>query len=86
MEAALAPGARPADRGASAAAPWVGPERLGPIPAHLEDRAREILAAQRDEIERLQNEQRTVGQHLAVLRSVPSRRSDGRSVYLDVTS
>ena len=86
MEAELAPGSRRAAGDAPAPAPWVGPERLGPIPPHLEDRAREILAAQRDEIERLQDEQRTVGQHLAVLRSVPSRRSDGRSVYLDVTS
>ena len=86
MEAELASASRLATDTASAPAAWVGPERLGPIPPHLEDRAREILAAQRDEIERLQEEQRTVGQHLAVLRSVPSRRSDGRSVYLDVTS
>jgi hypothetical protein len=86
MEAELVPGSRRAADDTPAPAPWVGPERLGPIPPHLEDRAREILAAQRDEIARLQDEQRTVGQHLAVLRSVPSRRSDGRSVYLDVTS
>jgi hypothetical protein len=86
MEAELVPTARTATDPVSAPTPWVGPERLGPIPPHLEDRAREILAAQRNEIERLQEEQRTVGQHLAVLRSVPSRRSDGRSVYLDVTS
>lgn len=85
MEAELDIAGRPTS-GALTVEPWVGPEHLGPIPAHLEDRAREILAAQRDEIGRLQDAQRTVGQHLAVLRSVPSRRSDGRSVYLDVTS
>lgn len=86
MEAELSPATRHTPDAVPTPAPWVGPERLGPIPPHLEDRAREILAAQRDEIARLQDEQRTVGQHLAVLRSVPSRRSDGRSVYLDVTS
>jgi hypothetical protein len=85
MEAELAIAGRPAV-GASMAEPWVGPEHLGPIPAHLEDRARQILAAQREEIARLQDEQRTVGRHLAVLRSVSFRRGDGRSVYLDVTS
>jgi hypothetical protein len=80
MEAELAGAADSAD-----ADPWVAPEDLGPIPEYLKDRARGVVASQRARIERLGEEQRIIGQHLTVLRSLPSRRTAGPSVYLDVT-
>lgn len=70
----------------SEAAPaWVAPAGLGALPPYLEQRVRDILARQRVEIGRLEDEQRTVGRHLEMLRSVPPVRGGGQPVYLDVT-
>lgn len=59
---------------------------LGPIPAELIPRAREIAGRQRDAIARLAAERRTIDLHLTALRAIPTARTLGDSVYLDTTS
>lgn len=58
---------------------------LGPLPPELEGRARDVQRAQKSAIERVIEARRSIGQHLAALRSVPSARDTDRAVYLDAT-
>jgi hypothetical protein len=69
----------------SRAAEWSTPTRIGPVPTHLVERARRILAEQLAAVLRLEDERTIVGQHLAAVRSVPAIRTQKRAVYLDVT-
>lgn len=59
---------------------------LGPIPVELIPRAREIIRRQRDALARLAAERRTIELHLTALKSIPTTRTLGGSVYLDTTS
>jgi hypothetical protein len=70
---------------AQGAGSWSPPGRIGPIPARLEGRARQLLAAQRAVIDHLQQEQRVTGKHLRMVRAVPQVLGAG-SVYLDTES
>lgn len=63
---------------------WAAPERLGPLPEHLAERARALAAAQQDIAVRLAEARSTAADHLAALRAVPPARQDA-PVYLDVT-
>lgn len=63
---------------------WTGPGDLGPLPRDLTGRASRLLEAQRDGIRDLESVQRTVGQHLAAVRAVPSAQHADRAAYLDV--
>jgi len=73
-----------ADPDAAAHAAWTPPTHLGPLPLHLRERAREVLAGQRESIRNLEEMHRETGRHLAAVRTVP-READGAPVYLDVT-
>ncbi|WP_146752007.1 hypothetical protein [Microbacterium sp. SMR1] len=66
----------------SPAQPWHAPANLGPIPAHLEDRARAILRAQADRARALHAEQDALRGHLDALDRIPQSQPD--AVYLDV--
>ncbi|HET8595677.1 MAG TPA: hypothetical protein VFM07_10545 [Intrasporangium sp.] len=59
------------------------PSGLGPLPAHLADRARALEAAQARVALRLEEIRTTAGQHLAALRAVPSAPAHP-PVYVDV--
>ncbi|MCU1546863.1 MAG: hypothetical protein JWP30_1963 [Homoserinimonas sp.] len=63
---------------------WAAPAYLGPIPFDLRDRASSILAAQREAIERLREQQQVTAQHLTAVRSVPSVHRRDQSIYVDV--
>lgn len=63
---------------------WNMPTGLGVLPAELAERARDLLVNQRKIIGELQQAKRVTLQHLAAVRSVPSARNPGTSVYLDV--
>ncbi len=65
---------------------WVAPGDLGPIPADLEERARDLLVGQDEMIAELRRAQRTTAAHLAALKTVPDSRGAGASVYLDTSS
>ncbi|MBB5640811.1 hypothetical protein [Cryobacterium roopkundense] len=76
----------PADAaGLAPASTWRPPATIGPIPAQLEGRARDLLVCQQKLVRELDAARRTAGQHLAALRTVPPVRELDRSVYLDVT-
>lgn len=66
-------------------AAWKAPRRLGPIPAGQVDRALRLLEVQHDLIRRLETVQRTTGQHLRAIRSVPNTHGGDQAVYLDVS-
>lgn len=66
-------------------APRVAVADLGPLPADLAPRAREVQRAQVSAVERVQKAKRRVLDHLAALKTVPSARVREQSVYLDVT-
>ncbi|MET0859809.1 MAG: hypothetical protein ABW091_02150 [Microbacterium sp.] len=63
---------------------WSPPANAGPLPEHLADRARQIVDAQQRAIASLADDHKSVGRHLAALRTVPSTLPEGQSVYLDV--
>jgi hypothetical protein len=67
----------------TAASTWTAPRDLGPIPAELEGRARELLAGQRELIAELEHTKRATATQLAALRKMPATRPTGASVYLD---
>ncbi|ROQ37337.1 hypothetical protein EDF46_2793 [Frondihabitans sp. PhB188] len=73
--------------GDSAYAPsaWTPQADLGPLPADLVERAREVQDAQKSAIQRVLEARRTVVKHLAALKSVPAARDSDRAVYLDAT-
>jgi hypothetical protein len=62
---------------------WTPPSDLGPIPAELEGRARELLAGQRELIAELEHTKRATVAQLKALRKMPATRPTGASVYLD---
>jgi hypothetical protein len=64
------------------AAGWAPPAGLGPLPAELAPRARDLEAAQQRAIRRMTDEQRRVGAHLDAVDVVAPARS--RAVYLDL--
>lgn len=72
----------------SSAAPmtgrWAAPSTVGPIPAHLERRALDLIAAQQDVLGMLRREQLDIARHLAALHAVPSVSAAPSPVYLDV--
>jgi len=70
---------------AESAVPWQPPARIGPIPAHLQERARDLLLCQRKVMGELNEARRIAGQHLAALRMVPREPELSRSVYLDTS-
>jgi hypothetical protein len=63
---------------------WAPPGNLGPIPAGLQDRARQLLAGQRELIAELERSKRATATQLAALRKIPGRPT-GASVYLDTS-
>ena len=63
---------------------WSPPANAGPLPAHLADRASRLVDAQQRAIASLVDDHKSVGRHLAALRTVPSTLPAGQSVYLDV--
>ena len=67
-----------------AADAWTVPSNIGPIPAELAERARDVLSNQRKIVGELENARRVTLKHLAAVRSVPPARNPGTSVYLDV--
>lgn len=69
---------------AAAHVAWTPPASLGPLPAHLLERANALLAEQNESIRKLEELHRETGRHLAAVRAVP-RLADRQSVYLDVT-
>lgn len=71
--------------GHAPASAWRPPATIGPIPAHLEERARDLVVCQQKLVRELDAARRLAGQHLAALRTVPPARDADRSVYLDVT-
>jgi hypothetical protein len=62
---------------------WKAPQRLGPIPNELVERATKLAAAQQEAIRELRADMRQNRQEMTFLDAVPTRAS-GRSVYLDV--
>lgn len=62
---------------------WVPPEGLGPLPAHLAERASALAAAQEEVTAGLAQARSMTAHHLAALRAVPPARHQ-RPVYLDV--
>jgi hypothetical protein len=68
----------------TAASTWTPPSGLGPIPAELEGRARELLAGQRELIAELERARCATAAQLVSLRKVPATRPTGASVYLDI--
>jgi hypothetical protein len=82
------PGEHDAGRAARAGLPpavvrWAAPERLGPLPEHLAERARALEAAQHDLAARLVEARSNAATHLGALRAIPVQRQDA-PVYLDV--
>jgi hypothetical protein len=67
-------------------AEWAAPGDIGPIPAELQARAREILGGQRELIAELERTKHATAAQLAALRRMPATRPSGASVYLDVSS
>ena len=65
-------------------APWSPPGDIGVIPVELRDRARALLAGQRELAAELQASKNEVARHLSALRSVPAQRQASAAVYLDV--
>ena len=63
---------------------WTRPSGLGPLPAHLEVRARALLSATSNVRATLALRHFDVGRHLAAVQSVPSAASSRPPVYLDV--
>lgn len=63
---------------------WMPPSGLGPLPAHLEVRARALLSATSNVRATLALRHFDVGRHLAAVQSVPSAASSRPPVYLDV--
>ena len=63
---------------------WSPPEGLGPLPEHLQARAEQIVKSQADLNARMAAERQSAGRHLEALRSIPERRRQDASVYLDV--
>ena len=66
-------------------APWTPPSGIGQIPVELIDRARALLAGQRELGAELEAGKNEIARHLAAIRSVPAMRAPSASVYLDVT-
>ncbi|MBK4348690.1 hypothetical protein [Lacisediminihabitans changchengi] len=64
---------------------WSLPSDIGPMPAELRERAARVLDAQNDGVAELERRQRSIGKHLAALRTVPTGQVGGGSPYLDVT-
>ena len=62
---------------------FVSPSDLGVLPKHLEARARTIVAAHTELVERMRQEQAQVGRHLYALRAVPHDPADALPVYID---
>lgn len=75
--------ARETESDAAAHVAWTPPTHLGPLPLHLRERARGLLAEQRESVRNLEELYRETGRHLAAVRAVPQM-SDRQSVYLDV--
>ena len=73
-----------AETAAAAVTAWRPPAGLGPLPAYLETRARDLLHNQRTLVGQLQAARKVTAQHLSAVRSVPPARSTAASVYLDV--
>lgn len=63
---------------------WSPPEDLGPVPEHLQNRAVQILDSQEELNVRLAAARQSAGMHLDALRSIPERRRQDTSIYLDV--
>ena len=64
---------------------WSAPRGLRAMPERLAPRAQQLLAQLNGRIQRLEAERTTVGDHLAVLRTLPAAAVGSRAVYLDVT-
>jgi len=65
---------------------WSPDPDLGPLPADLADRAREVQAKQKSAIARVLEARRAVAKHLAALKSVPPAKDTDRAVYLDASA
>ncbi|MEL4318673.1 hypothetical protein WJX64_06655 [Leifsonia sp. YIM 134122] len=62
---------------------WRPDPELGALPDELHERAAEVLALQREMLELLIEERRSVRRHLEAVRTVPDVAASG-AVYLDV--
>lgn len=67
-----------------AAAPWVLPADLPPLPAALADRAASVLEAQRRAILVLDAQRTRIADEITTLRRIVPTGAPGRPVYLDV--
>ncbi len=66
-------------------AAWVAPGDLGPIPADLERRARDLVDGQSELIAELRRARHMTASHIAALRAVPASSGARASVYLDTS-
>ncbi|MET1016853.1 hypothetical protein [Orlajensenia leifsoniae] len=71
------------DPGHRSAGDWRPDPELGALPDELHERAAEVLALQREMLELLIEERRSVRRHLEAVRTVPDVAASG-AVYLDV--
>jgi len=74
-----------ANAGAREGTPWRPPTNLGPLPAELVERARELAAAQQDALVALHEEQHSTRRHLTALRALPQQRNETGPLYLDTS-
>lgn len=66
------------------AAPAAWRPASAPLPPELADRARRVLAAQRDAIARLERERNDVRGHLTALRRIPAAAAGDATAYVDL--
>jgi hypothetical protein len=64
---------------------WSLPTDIGPLPVELRERAERVRDAQNEVVAALERRQRSVGKHIAAIRTVPTGQHGGGSAYLDVT-
>ena len=65
-------------------ADWSAPAMAGPLPDEYAQHVRGLIEAQREAIERLEEERRIAGEHIVAVRAAEKTREHSRSVYLDV--
>lgn len=66
--------------------PWTPPDDLGPLPAELEERARDILERQRAAMTEIESSRAAIAEQLAAVRTLPTSLEQRESVYLDTTA
>jgi hypothetical protein len=64
---------------------WLPPTQMEPMTDDEAEQARSLLSAQLIAIEALDRRKKSTGRHLAIVRSLPSTRTPGGPVYLDIS-